>query len=778
MRSNRNTWTMGCALLALTSLSACGGGTTAGSGGGGGVASTPAPVAAPATPTPAPTPAPVTTSSTVNYDTAEYQRSNAAVQAKAITAYQQGATGAGVIAAVIDGGIAQTNGEFSGRIHAASTDLVSARGIGDESGHGTSVAAVLAGARNDVGAHGVAFGATLLIARTDKPGSCADASADGGCSHDDNSIARGVDLAVSNGARVINISLGGSAANATLRSAVDRATAAGVVIVISAGNAYDDDPVKGSNPDPLAMLALDGIARKSIIIAGGLDASNAALTDFSNRAGTGSSAYLGALAYRVRSIDETGTAYLYNGTSYAAPVISGAVALLAQAFPNLSGTQIVDLLLSTATDLGDTGVDGLFGHGALNIERAFQPKGQTSLAGSAIPVATSIDGGLSAPMGDARPAGLTATFLDAYGRAYSADLGETIGHSRISPRLFSALDTGMAGMRIGAGPATLSMSVRQSGSGALVERNLLSPHDRVQARALAGHAVTKLTAATSMAFGVATGSSHLQRSLSGANSTSFLIAGEADGGWGFDYAARTSMLMAHRAGNWHFYGGGESGQARRWDANLQTGALRDRQSYRVQSATAGTEWQKGNLTLSARATLMAEDKTVLGARFSAFLGSPGAQTLFADTAARLALKDGWQLSGQMRAGWTRVKAGGVRDGTDHLRTRAWALDVEKLGLLRANDRWGIRVSQPLRVSSGGFSMMLPTSYDYATRQTRSTAHSMTLAPNGRELDVETSWSMPLAQGHLGANLFWRRDPGHIAAMPDDKGAAIRFDWRF
>jgi hypothetical protein len=38
--------------------------------------------------------------------------------------------------------------------------------------------------------------------------------------------------------------------------------------------------------------------------------------------------------------------------------------------------------------------------------------------------------------------------------------------------------------------------------------------------------------------------------------------------------------------------------------------------------------------------------------------------------------------------------------------------------------------------------------------------------------------MPLAQGHLGANLFWRRDPGHIAAMPDDKGAAIRFDWRF
>ncbi len=776
MRINRTIWKRGCALLALTSLSACGGGTTAGSGGG--VASPPTPVAAPTTPAPAPAAAPVTPSNSVNYETAEYQRSNSAIQSKALTAYQQGATGAGVIAAIIDGGIAQTNSEFAGRIHSASTDIVSTRGIGDESGHGTSVAAVLAGAKNDNGAHGIAFDATLLIARTDKPGSCADTSADGGCSHDDNAIARGVDLAVSNGARVINISLGGSTANATLRSAVDRATAAGVVIVISAGNAYDDDPVKGSNPDPLAMLALEGIARKSVIIAGGLDASNAALTDFSNRAGTGSSAYLGALAYRVRSIDENGTAYLYNGTSYAAPAISGAVALLAQAFPNLSGAQIVDLLLSSATDLGQTGVDNQFGHGALNIENAFKPKGQTSLAGSAIAVPITSDGGLSAPMGDARPAGLTATFLDSYGRAYSADLGETIGRSRLSPRLFNALDTGLSAMRMGAGPATLSMSIRQNGSEAIVERTLLAPHDNVQARALAGHGFAQLSAKTAIAFGIATGSSSLQRSLSNAASAPFLIANESDSGWGFDYAARTSMLMAHRSGAWRFFGGGEKGDARRWDPDALTGGRQARQSYGVQSGTIGAEWSKGRVTLSSRATILSEDRTVLGARFSTFLGSHGSRTLFADMGARLTLPSGWSASGQLRTGWTRVKAGGARDGTDRLRTQAWSLDLEKARLLMAGDRFGLRIAQPLRVSRGSFALTLPDSYDYASGAVTLASRRMNLAPAGREIDLESGWSMPIGKGSLGTNIFWRRQPGNIATLPADKGAAVRFDWRF
>ncbi|MCP6336197.1 S8 family serine peptidase, partial [Klebsiella pneumoniae] len=62
-------------------------------------------------------------------------------------------------------------------------------------------------------------------------GDCAD-----GCNYTDNAIAAGIDGAVSAGAKVINISLGGSSANIMLRNAFARASSSGTVIVVSAGN--------------------------------------------------------------------------------------------------------------------------------------------------------------------------------------------------------------------------------------------------------------------------------------------------------------------------------------------------------------------------------------------------------------------------------------------------------------------------------------------------------------------------------------------------------------
>ena len=70
----------------------------------------------------------------------------------------------------------------------------------------------------------------------------------------------------------------------------------------------------------------------------------------------------------------------------AAPQVAGAVALLAQAFHNLSGAQIVNLLLSSARDAGDAGTDPVYGRGILDIGRAFAPQGSTALAGTSVAV--------------------------------------------------------------------------------------------------------------------------------------------------------------------------------------------------------------------------------------------------------------------------------------------------------------------------------------------------------------------------------------------------------
>src|SRR3546814_19730690 len=102
----------------------------------------------------------------------------------AIAAYDAGATGDGVIVAILDSGIKTDSPEFSGRISSASRDIAGSpsRGIVDTTGHGTAVAGIVGAARNDSGTMGVAFDSTLLVMPTDAPGKIGRESCrDSGC---------------------------------------------------------------------------------------------------------------------------------------------------------------------------------------------------------------------------------------------------------------------------------------------------------------------------------------------------------------------------------------------------------------------------------------------------------------------------------------------------------------------------------------------------------------------------------------------------------------------
>jgi hypothetical protein len=144
------------------------------------------------------------------------------------------------------------------------------------------------------------------------------------------------------------------------------------------------------------------------------------------------------------------------------------------------------------------------------------------------------------------------------------------------------------------------------------------------------------------------------------------------------------------------------------------------------------------------------------------------------------LGEGWRLGASARGGRTRLDlvTGGLVAGSAPLTSFAFAFDVAKAGVLRSDDRLALRISQPLRVEAGGLHLDVPADYDYASGATRVDRRFAALVPSGRELDVEAAWSLALSAGSLDANLYWRQDPGHIDALADDVGAALRFTTAF
>lgn len=735
---------IGASMLGLLALAGCG-------GGGGGVISTPTP-----TPAPAPAPTPTPTPTPTNFRTAEYNRQAGLELANAVPAYQAGATGQGAVAAVIDSGVDANNAEFAGRISAASQDLAGTRGIQDEGGHGTAVSGVLLAAKNDSGIHGVAFNATLLALRTDTPGSCV---ASDGCSHSDNAIARALDVATAQGAKVANLSLGGTAANSTLRAAIGRATAAGMVIVISAGND------SAANPSDLALIATDPLARGQVIVAGSIDASKT-ISSFSNRAGSTSSMFVTALGEGVRSFDETGIQIVASGTSFSAPFVSGAVALLAQAFPNLTGAQIVQLLLDSADDLGAAGVDTTYGHGALNIGRAFAPRDATSLAGSAIPVdAASASASLSPAMGDAAQKGMSAVILDGLKRAYVADLAQQVRRAQPQSGLAGTLSRNWRSASLSAGGSMVAVSIADTPGGVTIRRLSLSENQAVQARATAGMIASRIDSLTTIAFGFGQSGASISGQLNGRADPAFLVARGPGDLLGFDRTGERAASVRRAFGSLGVTVTAESG-----DGLLCQGTpgVRDpwlRSPYALMSLSADRRF--GGLRVAGGVARLTEDRTLLGAHFGPLFGGGGSASWFADLGADWMLGS-WSLAASARQGWTRMAGNTVR-------SNAFAFDIAKTGVLDGGDQFALRIAQPLRVARGGLTLSLPVSYDYETGTVAYADQRLNLAPTGREVDIEASYARMLLGGRMDANLFWRRDPGNFAAAPNDMGAALR--WR-
>lgn len=376
MQPDRMPWRAAQAWVSLVvagALSAC--------GGGGGTRSDPPPVSPPPT-SPPPTP-PVVETPNPAYG---YHLS----WTGADLAHEAGLTGEGIRIGVVDSGVNRRHPALQGQVVANLAYIDRNRNnlsVDDVVGHGTAVAQVIAGQPFGRWPGGIAPGAEIVSARiiSDQPPED-DGSGQG------NQIDGALGLApvhrdlIDRGARIMNNSWGGlywTNPNATAAIAAEyRPFIAdhGGLVVFSTGNSGFADPsdmaALPSQSGPNGSTPAADLERGWLAVAALDSADPARLASYSNACGIAMHYCLVAPG----TVVVTGTNdapdapgyWRWSGTSFSAPIVSGAAALVWEAFPYFDNDLVRQTLLGTARDLGASGVDPVFGHGALDVARAVQ----------------------------------------------------------------------------------------------------------------------------------------------------------------------------------------------------------------------------------------------------------------------------------------------------------------------------------------------------------------------------------------------------------------------
>jgi serine protease len=251
-----------------------------------------------------------------------------------------------VIVAVVDTGVAPAP-DLTGRLLAGWNVITRSDASADDNGHGTHVAGTIAEVEgNGLAEAGVAPEASILPVKV--------LAADGTGSDVD--VAAGIVWAADHGARVVNLSLGGSEPSTVLADGVAYARSRGVLIVAAAGNDGGAVGVPARLAGVLAVGAVDSDRARAPFSAGGRS-----LDLVAPGVGILQQTLDGAGGYADRS---------WSGTSMASPHLAGVAALILAAGGATTALGVSRVLTRTALDLGLPGRDSAYGAGLVRADVA------------------------------------------------------------------------------------------------------------------------------------------------------------------------------------------------------------------------------------------------------------------------------------------------------------------------------------------------------------------------------------------------------------------------
>ena len=705
----------------------------------------------------------------------------------ASAAYARGATGAGIKVAVLDTGI---DIDFSGNVfHTELNDNVASFTTGsdliasdnfpnDEDGHGSHVAGIIAGENNGSGYHGVAYEADLYIYKVLN---------DSGSSVG-NSVANGINKARTDGVDIMNLSLGGtdtigtdcnsaatceSRLGSTLYSALEAAGAAGKILVWAAGNEGNSSPSVISGA---AIYDDDFKETTVIVVASGLDGkigttSNGWTSGGSNQCGIAAAICItapGTLLYSAL-LNSNSSAVAFTGTSMAAPMVAGGLALIKQEFSSLTNAQVVDRLFATATDTDEYSQSSIYGHGMMNLNAATAAIGSLQTIGG-------------------------SNLLDDPNTSYY----DLVNNSFTSSAAFSnALTSALAGQTMEVydsfDKANFKTNVSNFfTSGSYMSQNTIENH---MAR-LQPNTKEKVTHKEFYGnFTMEVEGNYLQSSMF-QSAGDFLALGYNQSTNSFENAVESlsdffneSKFGNNYLVNPYFYTG--SGQDYFMSFNGNS-------SFGIDTFTNGNNSDLGlafNLnplsSTSGDAKYAGDLQIVLGANYeqNKFLNSSStgvfatgdmSNTNFTGIKNKKNLGDDFTFVGSGFAGYTYVDkaSNSYIDKSTPILTSTFTLGLAKANFINEDQKIGFFINQPQRVEDGSLNLRVPTSSDRNRTVTYSNLN-VDLEPDARQINFDVIFHKAVTEtSYLSANFTHVQNGDHSSSSKNQNFISLFFNSKF
>jgi hypothetical protein len=700
----------------------------------------------------------------------EYYFDYSKAQINAGVAYENGLYGTGETIAVLDSGVDRNNIELQRNTLQGYDAIDNTFGVdSDPTGHGTFVTGLIASAGYNF--EGTAFGAKVYPVQV--------INSTGNLAVNDFQLAVGTAISYIMGARIINNSWNSSTpiteTNAASIQAYYPYTLAfyrllvqqGAAFVFAAGNqgmtqvgSFAGLPYLFPELQPgwLAVVATN---------------SNGTLASFSNQCGVAAAYCLAAPGQNL--VSTLGSGYgIGSGTSFAAPEVSAAIALVMQHFPYLTAGQAAQIILATANKSGIYANQQLYGQGLLDIAAALMPTGTVT-----IPAANTISGNKvvasgsgvigSSSFAQSWEAGIGPILvLDSYNRGY------TISSAAFSSTPTHTLDSRTATVQYGMGEMN---PISEGVSGFWSHEYMQDPMGRVALTSGNG-AVVEGSTGTDPTYGFGS-------FATGTMPAGALIVNDGVGNPFLnlaDQATTAHVAVPLGFGDIKMAASVFDGYARTADA---TARLTD-PSYTPPSVSGGQMEFSSPVdaiggTIAFNFGGVHEDDRLLGGSTSGAFGETQSTTsFFAGMDIEAELTDGLHLIGGMEFGQSSAKqsasALNVQYGT--LSSQSFHMGVVADGVFDKKDKMGFVVSQPLRVSGGNVSVDVPEARDFSGNII-SSPETVGAADNGHEMDFQSFYALHSSKTmSFDAGILLRLQPDNVRTAAPETIGIMRLTQKF